>query len=182
MDKCPLTGNPCHHKKYIHVIEVSNCQATEVKNLCVVCGVPYMSSEAGPDFNAGGSSPVFDMINSIIKNADIKSSKVILQPPVSTGCPTCGYTLEDFMMTGKLGCGDCYSFYNKELIPLIQKCQYSATQHVGKMPKQFNPGLIKNLETEMKIAIEKEDHELVLWMVKLCLWSELKVILLFWPV
>lgn len=145
MNKCPLTGNPCPHKRHIHVTEVSNYQATEVKDMCVLCGVPYIAKEGSPDFKPG--NPVFDMVNSIIKNADIKSSQIILQP-MPTGCPTCGHTLEDLLTIGKLGCGNCYSFYKKELIPLIQKCQSGATQHKGKVPKNFNPDLIKKLEAD----------------------------------
>ncbi|NIQ13499.1 MAG: hypothetical protein GTO02_03535 [Candidatus Dadabacteria bacterium] len=158
MDKCPLSGLPCHHNKCLHVTEVSNYEATEVKHLCVLCGLTHINEESGGQFTPPVVKQVFDMITSAIKKAsEEQSSKQAVAMPA--GCPTCGHTLEDIMKTSKIGCGECYNYFKKELLPIIQKCQHGATQHIGKTPKQTNPNLIKQLEAELQAAIKKEEYE-----------------------
>lgn len=153
MDKCPITGVPCFHSKCIHITEISNYEATESKDMCVFCGLPYISKEGGPEFDSTASQ-IFEMITSTIKNVN-KQPQQPIKPP---GCPTCGHTLEDVLIIGKIGCGNCYEFYKKELLPLIEKCQFGATKHIGKKPKRISKSL-KELETELKTAIEKEEYE-----------------------
>jgi len=159
MDKCPISGQPCPHRKYIHVTEVSNYQATESKDMCNFCGLPFIAEEGGPEFNLDAQQ-VFQMINSAIKHAVGQEAKVVIQPK-PTGCPTCGHTIEEILIAGKIGCGNCYNFYKKELLPLIEKCQSGGLKHVGKTPK--NPLAtapdLQTLEANLKIAIEKEDYE-----------------------
>lgn len=156
MDRCPFSGQFCPHKKYIHVTEVSNYQATESKNMCNFCGLPFIVKEGGPEFNLA-TQQVFQMINSAIKQAAGQKAKVV-KP---TGCPTCGHTIEEILITGKIGCGDCYNSYKKELLSLIEKCQSGGLKHVGKTPKnQLVKALdLKTLEANLKTAIEKEDYE-----------------------
>ena len=156
MDKCPVTGVPCPHKKCIHVTEVSNFQATEAKNMCAACGLSYIAKEGGPHFDPMVNQ-VFQMITSALKSAGLPEGKIVLQP-MQQGCPTCGHSLEEVVMTGKLGCGNCYDFYKKELIPLIEKCQAAAIKHVGKKPNAAKISL-EQLENELKAAIKVEDYE-----------------------
>lgn len=156
MDKCPITGLACPYKKYIHVTEVSNLQATEIKDMCAFCGLPYIAKEGGPELDPKVNK-FFEMINSAIKNINIKKLQPmdVIKPH---SCPMCGYILKDILITGKVGCGNCYNFYKKELLPFIEKCQFGATQHKGKKPKKLFKSL-QELEAELKVAIEKEDYE-----------------------
>lgn len=163
MDKCPFTGLPCPHKKCIHVTEISNFQATEAKDMCAACGLPYIAKEGGPSFDSTVNQ-VFQMINNALKGAGLPEGKIVLQPPTQQpGCPTCGHTLEEIVLTGKLGCGGCYDFYKKELTPLIEKCQSGATKHVGKTPQKpiaVKPKMsLEQLENELKAAIKIEDYK-----------------------
>ena len=158
MDKCPITGSPCPHIKCIHVTEVTNYQATEAKDMCTNCGLAYISDKGGPKYDSTAEQ-VFQMIGSILKNAVQDKPCGVIQPKKQIGCPTCGSTPEEILMTGKIGCGNCYEYYKKELAVLIEKCQSGATKHMGKVPKQFNPELTKKLEADLKVAIEKENYE-----------------------
>lgn len=36
-------------------------------------------------------------------------------------CPNCGYDLNDFKRTSRLGCSNCYNVFGKQLAPLIQQ-------------------------------------------------------------
>lgn len=176
MDKCPVTGLPCPHKKCIHVTEVANFQATQDNHMCVQCGLPYMAKEGGPHFNPAAQS-VYQVINTLIKDPNTQEGHIALQPvepPKPIGCPKCGHTVEDILMTGKLGCNECYTHYKKDLLSLIEKCQSGGVKHVGKVPKvhgleeklkkayakEPTPSKdLKTLETELKAAIKIEDYE-----------------------
>lgn len=160
MDKCPMTGLPCLHKKCIHVTEVANYQATETKDMCILCGIDHMAAEGGPAFNPNVQQ-VFQMINAAVKDPTIKEDKIVIGPG---GCPTCGHTLEEILMTGKIGCGNCYDFYKAELMPLIEKCQAGNQSHVGKKPKtkpeKPMPNKIPDLEKQLQEAIKDENYAL----------------------
>lgn len=172
MDICPISKQPCLHKKCIHVTEVTNYQATESKDMCAFCGVPYVADEGGPEFNSAAHK-IFQVLDTILGSpASAKMTPIKAKPP---GCPTCGHTLENILNTGKLGCADCYKFYGKAILPLIEKCQGGATKHEGKVPKtkvigdkfvpkeEPTPYMSKDinvLEAELKKAIEDENYAL----------------------
>jgi len=50
-------------------------------------------------------------------------------------CPQCGMSSSEFRKRGKLGCGQCYETFAKELEPLIMK-MHGSTSHVGSGPKE----------------------------------------------
>ena len=63
-------------------------------------------------------------------------------------CKNCGYTFDDIVNTGKLGCEDCYDVFEDKLDPIIKKIQ-GANRHVGRIGKLLNEsnsneGSIKN--------------------------------------
>ena len=49
-------------------------------------------------------------------------------------CDQCGYTFDDIVNTGKLGCGNCYSVFESRLDPIIKRIQGS-NKHVGRIGK-----------------------------------------------
>jgi protein arginine kinase activator len=48
-------------------------------------------------------------------------------------CSACGLTYEDFRKIGRLGCGECYTSFSKQLGTLLKRI-HGASQHVGKAP------------------------------------------------
>src|SRR6516225_4651817 len=112
MGKCPITGAACNQPKCIHVTEVGpkyTCKGT--KELCVICGTPYMEEESGvvPTTNLPvGMTSLFNVVNSIMKDKNITGGVINFLPPldaVSTGlepmdlpkCPKCGFTIENIL-------------------------------------------------------------------------------------
>ena len=49
-------------------------------------------------------------------------------------CPTCGKRLSSFMKTAMLGCPDCYTAFESQIISALKNVQ-GKTFHVGKKPK-----------------------------------------------
>lgn len=90
-------------------------------------------------------------------------------------CDNCGYTFEDIVNTGRLGCGNCYNVFEERLDPIIKKIQGSNT-HVGrkgkiidsKIEKKFdgnkneinkNISELDKLQNDLKKAIKDERYE-----------------------
>ena len=78
-------------------------------------------------------------------------------------CPDCGITFLEFRKQGRLGCPRDYTFFAKELEPLLVNI-HGETEHCGKVPHrlprntQRQTELIR-LRREMKEAIGAEQYE-----------------------
>ena len=94
-------------------------------------------------------------------------------------CDNCGYTFEDIVNTGRLGCGNCYDVFEERIDPIIKKIQGS-NRHVGrtgkiidsKIGKKFDGNNdneendnkkeiseIEKLQNDLKQAIKDERYE-----------------------
>lgn len=87
---------------------------------------------------------------------------------LSKACPACGATIEYISETGRLGCAECYSFFEKELTPAIERIH----GRVFHTPQRMNPPKaaakteqkkektpLEKLRGELKVAIEAEEFE-----------------------
>ena len=96
-------------------------------------------------------------------------------------CNSCGYTFEDIVNTGRLGCGNCYDVFEDRLDPIIKKIQGS-NRHIGRTGKIIDSKIeekfsdskkednkeqsinkevseIEKLQNELKQAIKDERYE-----------------------
>lgn len=76
-------------------------------------------------------------------------------------CAACGWTRENYLATGYVGCEQCYTAFAPLLLPRIKKLQ-SGLLHVGKRPKNVKTPVyseVDELKIELKNAIELEDFE-----------------------
>lgn len=64
-----------------------------------------------------------------------KPEQASTKPPA---CPTCGMTFEEFKQHERLGCPACYESMESRLLPIIERAQEGASQHVGKSPRRSN--------------------------------------------
>jgi len=78
-------------------------------------------------------------------------------------CPTCQFSLEDYRKIGRLGCGDCYLAFSKEVqqrLPSLHK----GLKHEGRFPaglleQEERRGLLESLNERLQKAISEEDFE-----------------------
>ena len=83
---------------------------------------------------------------------------------VSVRCSGCGMSLADFRRIGKLGCGQCYSEFERELEPLLKRVHRSV-RHTGKTPHAMQDDThalrrrLDELRTKLNEAISKEAYE-----------------------
>ena len=92
-------------------------------------------------------------------------------------CDNCGYTFEDIVNTGKIGCENCYSVFENRLDPIIKKIQGS-NKHVGRTGKIIDSKIsekinnkdsktennkdvskVEKLQNDLKKAIKEEKYE-----------------------
>ena len=81
----------------------------------------------------------------------------------SIKCPTCGFTYHDFKKVGRLGCGECYEAFRKQLAPLLKRI-HGADRHVGKIPVRAGKTVkdtrnLQDLKIKMEKAIQSEEFE-----------------------
>jgi protein-arginine kinase activator protein McsA len=141
MEICPLTGQPCSHRKCIHITECGpKYSFKNAKDLCILCGSQHLDPVNQPMPLNG----IFEFFKHLILNQQA------LKPQ---GCPTCGITLLEINKTGKLGCAHCYEFFKDTLNQLLYKL-HGSTQHKGKKVNE-----LKDLEEQLAVAIKIEDYE-----------------------
>lgn len=79
-------------------------------------------------------------------------------------CPFCGLSLRGFKETGRLGCPHCWSTFEGQLRPLLNRVQ-GAVQHVGKVYLPPDPSAserekrLEGLRRKLDRAVELEDFE-----------------------
>ena len=78
-------------------------------------------------------------------------------------CDNCGYTFEDIVNTGKVGCENCYKIFYDKMIPSIERL-HGNTKHVGKVSlgassKAKLTSEIEKKKLLLKEAIDKQEFE-----------------------
>ncbi len=89
----------------------------------------------------------------------------------STGerCPGCAATLEDFRASGRLGCAECWTTFERPLRELLRRV-HGGTRHVGKHHRpvgaggaEGNDSLLRErlrLRESLRAAVASEEFEL----------------------
>lgn len=71
---------------------------------------------------------------------------------VLTHCPACGFTLDVFRKTGRLGCPDCYTVFAREL-----EAELPVDTDASAAPEPSDER--SELEQQLREAIDREDYE-----------------------
>lgn len=145
--------NKIKHTPY-RITEIESGQA-QVYRMCQHCGKQYL----------GETKTSLDL-------SHIKTPEELLaficttQQKEKVICLTCGLTEEDFEKHKKMGCSDCYKYF-QAIIENFTNTYHQANQHVGKCPHhQLEEYWTRNPDERMKLfklrlakAIEMENYE-----------------------
>lgn len=66
-------------------------------------------------------------------------------------CNTCGYTIDDYLNSGMLGCEDCYNTFDDNIDELLYK--------INGKSKHIKIGELKKVKSNVKEKKDKEDSE-----------------------
>lgn len=135
----------------VHVTEIINNQITEM-HLCENCA-REKSIQMEQEFG------VSDLLAGI---ADL-GTKLGEKEELRLKCDNCGMSYEDFKKIGRLGCGECYTTFRRNLVPLLKRI-HGSTQHLGKVPLKIvkeakRKSEIDILREKLQEAIQKEEFE-----------------------
>lgn len=79
-------------------------------------------------------------------------------------CDECRMTYSEFRQTGLLGCPHCYTAFDAQLSPLLERAHDGVVEHYGKVPRKAagapsaQTDLVR-LRRELKSALGQEDYE-----------------------
>ena len=142
--------NICNkNKATVHLTEIVNDKVVEL-HICQVCA-QFKTEELSEQMNMS------DFLGGLAGDSEGHEEVYSLK------CPSCGLLYGEFKKKGRLGCGECYSFFRKQLLPLLKNI-HSSIKHVGKTPKAVDKtkavkATIKELKENLDKAINLEEYE-----------------------
>lgn len=162
MKKCHICGK----RASIYLTQIINGQATDLA-LCETCARekglfdPQSLTFAEKFFPEAFRQSVDKIVKELIGKAEENRE----EPPARlrsadmlTCCPACGFRLENFRASGRLGCADCYSVFADEISADMQLVDTAEQQ--GSPDDTESPALRRSkLEQQLQAAIDREDYE-----------------------
>ena len=72
-------------------------------------------------------------------------------------CDNCGMTYNEFINTGKFGCGNCYNVFEDRINPILKNL-HGSNRHIGRKGKLTKYSLKEKMKNEPKME-KKENSE-----------------------
>lgn len=146
---CDICGK---NEATVHLTEIVNDKVKKL-HLCEEC-----AKEKGSEMEEH-----FGLSDLLAGLADLGGSALEPEIGESVKCPACGFTYHDFKKVGRLGCGECYEAFKKQLAPLLKRI-HSADRHIGKVPLSVGKTVrdtrtLQELKVRMEKAIQFEEFE-----------------------
>jgi len=137
----------------VHYTEIVN-NSMVAMNLCMEC-----AEEKGIEVQKSGGYGLGDLVAGLIDTAVDSEAERISK----VRCPTCGYQYSDFKAIGRLGCPDCYTAFESQLLAVLRHV-HGSTQHAGKKATRVSERAamrerVATLREDLTRAIEGEDYE-----------------------
>ena len=146
----------CDKPATFHITDLIDGKPNEL-HLCEECGTAFLA----PASEASDVMPA--MAGLLAQQLAVGETAEELARLDQRTCPVCGITFLEFRKQGRLGCPHDYTYFAKELEPLLMNI-HGETHHVGKVPQhcakdaEQQTQLIR-LRREMKEAVAGEEYE-----------------------
>ena len=146
---CDRCGKPATY----HRVSIVNGYKTE-EHLCSEC----LSIERGTmPFEVASIGEFFDFPSSL--NRRKKKQNLV--------CPNCGYTSQQFLETGRLGCSECYHAMKSVVDPVINRMIGDQDNDIGKITLRKgqneidlpSASVLDSLKEKLKCAVSLENYE-----------------------
>jgi len=140
----------------VHLTQMFNGKKIEV-HLCEECA----AKKGGILFEVDNQFSISNLLSSFFGNN--YSIQEITPDSNISRCSNCGMSFQDISQTGKLGCAECYTVFEKELEPTLRRI-HGNSKHIGKIParggeKVLIKNKIENLKSQLQKAIASEQYE-----------------------
>ncbi len=145
--KCDQCNSPATH----HSVEIIKGQKIE-KHLC-----DAHAAEAGLAIKAV-HTPINELLTNFVK---VRSGGAAQE----TVCEHCGLRFSEFRESSLLGCQSCYTAFEEQLGPLLERAHEGGTHHLGKVPRRAGAGQerqqhLLRMRKRLAEAVDCEDYEL----------------------
>ncbi|MDD4856496.1 MAG: UvrB/UvrC motif-containing protein [Candidatus Krumholzibacteria bacterium] len=137
----------------IHFTNVENHKVRAI-HIC-----PQCAEERGFDELKKSNFAMTDFVAGLFDSAFAAAEKGVSMD----SCPNCGTSYSAFQEVGRLGCSQCYEFFQKQLIPLLRSI-HGNTHHLGKIPQRYGRQVslrrkVRDLQEQLELAIQLEQFE-----------------------
>jgi protein arginine kinase activator len=143
-------------KKREATIHVTNVEGSKVRaiHICPLC-----AEERGFDELKKSNFAMTDFVAGLFDSAFAAAEK----GASPDSCPNCGTSYSAFQDVGRLGCSQCYEFFQKQLLPLLRSI-HGNTRHLGKVPQRYGKQVslrrkVRELQEELELAVQLEQFE-----------------------
>lgn len=141
-----------------HLKQVINGNAQEM-HLCSEC-----AEELGYGVFSG-FNPFNDLMPSLNSFLGGLFTQMLPQQTLNSPrkCSFCGSSFEEIAQNARVGCANCYTEFNTQLLPSIQRI-HGKTKHVGKIPVSASNHLklrheLEDLKLKINEAVAAQDYE-----------------------
>ena len=146
--KCDQCDRAATH----HSVEIVKGEKIE-KHLC-----DMHAAEAGLSITTGVQTPINELLTQFVKLHGGEVQK-------DTVCDHCGMSFGEFRENSLLGCPGCYTAFETQLGPLLERAHEGAVHHVGKVPNRESDHeqrqqLLMRMHKRLDEAVASEDYEL----------------------
>ncbi|HYE02222.1 MAG TPA: UvrB/UvrC motif-containing protein [Phycisphaerales bacterium] len=117
----------CDNEATVHEVMIRGGKQIE-KHLCETCA-------KGEGFVVQSKGEIAQLLTQFL-SAQTTAAGGAVTGTKNAVCPTCGTTYAQFRSSGLLGCPDCYSAFEAQLVPLLQRAHEGGVRHEGKTPRR----------------------------------------------
>ena len=149
--------NECQEKlATVHLIQVINGQKIE-NHLCESCA----SKKGGLIFDPSQKFSLPNLLGGMFGSVYGVQDMPAKGKPAQ--CPNCGVSFMDIKQVGKLGCSECYKFYEQEMEASLRRI-HGNSQHSGKIPRRGGEKFLAKkqldeLKNRLQEAVRAEQYE-----------------------
>ncbi|MFO0858910.1 MAG: UvrB/UvrC motif-containing protein [Phycisphaerales bacterium] len=143
----------CDKEATVHETVLRDGAWVEV-HFCEACAAKQGLAGPGPSLNDLLTHFVLPQIA-----AEAQQRPKAAKPKTPT-CTRCGFTFEQFRQAGLLGCPDCYSAFESQLVPLLERAHEGSAQHIGKIPKRLSESGEAKVDAERARALASKREQL----------------------
>ncbi|NJL31761.1 MAG: excinuclease ABC subunit B [Phycisphaerales bacterium] len=106
--------------------------------------------------------PINELLSNFVK---VHSGQLQAATGGETPCGSCGMTWAEFREHSLLGCPLCYTNFEEQLGPLLERAHEGATHHIGKVPRragadEHRQQRLLAMRKRLAEAVAAEDYEL----------------------
>jgi protein arginine kinase activator len=139
----------------VHLTQMFDGKKVEI-HLCEECAAKKGVQMFAPD----NILSIPQLLGSFFGSSNMQELK---SPADAVACPNCGMRFLDIKQTGKLGCSECYTVFERNMEPILRRI-HGNSRHIGRIPARGGEKVlinrqIRKLKSRLQEAVANEEYE-----------------------